>query len=285
MNKLVRSVTLLSCIGALLCFVGCGKSDTPESAFKKFYQSVTTGDIVGYWESTYSTGEVFTSHNPALMNETQKSVYKAILINQTNEMNLVGFRYLSTRMTDENNAKVLAISDTTKVTISFVCKKIDGKWKISSDTDDMEVVVDDVLSTKKESKGARSLVQKLIEASKRGKLTDEMIQSSFECPKEEIDGVLAFLNMFNLRNDPDYKKLSAEEKAEIEKEINGMGIRSIAMSEVGGYTVVSLGTKTHEMLQIKAVEKKGKWLIAGLYIPEIENLKRAQQAEKALESK
>lgn len=225
------------------CLTGCGKLNTPESVFKRFIQSATTGDVVGYWESTYSIDESIVSQNPAELNESQKKVFEAVILNLAKEMHLDGLRYLSTTMDGENIAKVLAVSEAAKVTMSFICRKIDDKWKISSDVDDMNVVVEDVMSTSSVSRGATTAVQKLIDASKKSKLTNEMIQSSFDCTKEQSDGIVEFLKIFDYKNVPDYKNASEQEKAEIEKEVNGMGIRSSNMSALEGYVIVSLGSK------------------------------------------
>ena len=62
-----------------------------------------------------------------------------------------------------------------------------------------------------------------------------------------------------------------------------MGIRSASMSATSGYAIIALGTKSEDMMKIKVVEKKGKWVISGLYIAEVESLKRAQQAENVFE--
>ena len=284
MNKLIRMATVVVGVGAMLGFAGCGNPNTPESAFERFIQSATTGDLTGYWESTYPA-KCELMADPAKMTDEQKDAFKAILLGVVEEMHLDDLKYLSTEMNGENAAKVFASSDAKKITMSFVCRKIEGKWKISGDTDDMKLVIDEVLSTTKKPNGAQIAIQKMIDAAKKGKLTDEMMKASFDgdCDKEEMDGIVQFFKICDLRNSPDYKNAPPEEKAEADKMVAEMGIRSASMSATSGYAIIALGTKSEDMMKIKVVEKKGKWVISGLYIAEVESLKRAQQAENVFE--
>lgn len=280
MNKLIKSAMMMASVGAMLCIVGCGESNTPECALIKFLKSASAGDVAGYYESTYpSKNEIV--KDPSKLNESEKEFVKAIILGMVKDLHLDGLRYLSTKMNGEDEAKVFAMCDATKVTMSFVCRKIDGKWKISADTDDMQLVVDEVLSNG--SKGAEAIVLKLIEASKNGALTDGLISKTFLCEKEERDGILEFFRMFGYKNMPEYKNASTDEKSAIEKEMLGMGITSSSVSVADGYAIIGLGKKEHEMTKIKLVEKSGSWMIAGLYIAEVESLKRAEQAENVLE--
>ena len=46
MNRILRAAALTACVGAMLCFVGCG-GGTPESVAVKFYERLAADDFDG----------------------------------------------------------------------------------------------------------------------------------------------------------------------------------------------------------------------------------------------
>lgn len=255
-------------VGAMLSFAGCGAKG-PDAVALDVFKTIQAGKATPEYLAQNCTAETarFFSMFGSMAAEGLKGAT---------------FTVVSTKI--DGSAAVVTIkqdggNDAGVKEYDLVL--VDGKWKldINEEKKASRKIEEKLIKGDKNSSAAEKVLMACIELAKKGSLNKESAKKYFCCQDDELEQLLGMFEIFNYKSSPDYKNASKQDQETADKELGNMGVASSSFSATGGYAVVIIGDKTNpgkELCKFKVVKNDGVWKIAGVYVEEVETLKRAE---------